>query len=537
MRRYRWRTAAALTLATGLAVSIAGAWGAGTPASGSLRPAALSSASVDPNAILRVQATAGPNLDPIDDTYTCELQNLRVIYDSLFNEGSDGTFQPSLATAYKLLPGNVLQLTLRSGVNFQDGTPFNGNAVAFNLNRALHNPASTIATTLAGLKSIIVVNPTTVDLNMTGPDASSLLVALSSRAGMMASPTAIKKDGTEANFAVHPVGTGPYEFLAMQPRQYLYVRKWTGYWNPAGQTLGGINFVEIPFTSLVNAIRANNVDWVSPQSVGDANSLKSDTNVRVLEGPGDIYNQLILNPTKKPFTSLKVRQAISYAINREALAEALTGGVAHASYQDFAPGTPAYVASLNTNPLYPYNPAKARKLLKEAGYPDGFTFTAIVGSSATLYVNQGELIAAQLAKVGITMNVKLVDISTAFTQIYVSGPHDNGTVASASYGGEITPDPLLEFQESFLSSGTINPGHYQAPGVAKLVAEASVTLNGKLRASLLQQANVLVTKYVADGVPLFFLPNINAIANYVHGVPAAEDYCNQFFNGVTITKH
>jgi ABC-type transport system substrate-binding protein len=349
---------------------------------------------------------------------------------------------------------------------------------------------------------------------------------------MMVSPTAVQKAGTEANFAVHPVGTGPYKFVAMSARQSLNVRKWKGYWNPSAQTLGGIDFTEVPFTSVVNAIRAGDEQWVSPQTVADANTLKSDSKLNVKVSPGNIFNLLVLNPSIAPFNNLKIRQAVSYAIDRQAVANTLEPGVAKGTYQEFQPGTPAYDPKLDSKPYYPYNPTKAKQLLAQAGMPNGFTFTAIVGSSATQYVQQGEIIASQLAKVGITMNVKLVDISTAFTQVYGQG----GSVQAASYGGQATVDPLATFQASFTPGGVTNAGKYATPGVAALVNKAANTLNGVQRAKLFQQANDLVTKDVANGVPLFFVPNINAIDTSVGGVTAAQNYCNTSFAGVYVKK-
>jgi ABC-type transport system substrate-binding protein len=487
---------------------------------------------VTANAILQFQGTAGPGLDPISNTYTCEYQNLLTIFDGLFQETSDGAFKPVLATAYKLLPNNVLQLTLRKGVKFQDGTTFDATAVKFNLNRAQHTPASTITKSLTGLTAVNVVNPTTVDLVMTGPDAGQLLVALATRAGLMASPTAVQKAGSEAAFAQNPVGAGPYKFTSMVGRQHLYVRKWTGYWDPKSQLMGGINFTEVPFTSVISALQAGNEQWVSPQTVQTANTLKSDQTVKVYISPGTVYNILVLNPTKAPFTNPLIREAVSYAITRQAVASTLAPG-AKASYQQFQPGTPAYDPALTKKPYYPYSPKKAKKLLTQAGMPNGFTFTIVVGSSATLYVQQGEIIAQQLAKVGITMNVKTETISVVFGQVYGHG----GSVQGASYGGVVTPDPLAEFQATFTPGGVTDAGNYTVPGVQTLVKQAAQTLTGPKRAKLFQKANDMVTKAVSNGVPLYFVPNINAIDKTVGGITHAQNYCHTNFTGIYIKKH
>jgi peptide/nickel transport system substrate-binding protein len=434
------------------------------------------------------------------------------------------------------MPGNVLRLTLRQGVIFQDGTPFNADAVKFNLDRAKTDPASTIKATLSVLSSVTVVDPSTVDLTMTRAAAGALLPTLTDRAGMMVSPTAVQKAGSEAAFNAAPVGTGMYEVSGTySPRQALSVRTWSGYWDKTAQTLGGIDFSEVPSSSLVSAIQAGDLDWDSPVTVADANSLKSASNVKVLTNPGTQFRLFIMNGSLAPFTDQNVREAVSYAIDRAAIAKALTSGTVPATYQEFPPTSIAYDPNLDKNPTYPYNPTKAMQLLQTAGVTN-LTFDAYVGSASTSFVQMGELIQAQLKAVGITMNLKQVDQASAFGDVFLAGPNKTGIAPAASFGGIATPDPDAQFQAHFLTGGSTNPGQVNTPGLADIITQAEATADPATRASLYKKANDLVVTQVRDGVPIFFDPAISAIQNYVGGVTKAVNYCDANFRGVYITK-
>ena len=509
----------------------------GSTGNSSTSSASSSSAKPDLTAVLRDQGVVGPSQDPIKVGQTCEPLTLHAIYDGLFDYDQSGKLVDELATGYQLMPDNVLRITVRTGVNFQDGTPFNADAVVFNLNRVMTDPASTIKGMLADVQSVSATGDSTVDITMKRAAVGTVLPALADRAGMMASPTAVKNAGSEAAFAQHPVGAGVYKVVGdIVSRQSMSVRRWDGYWAKDVQLLGGIDFSEIPFTSLDNAIKAGDVDWVSPQSVADGNALKGVAGIKLLTGPGTQFRLLVMNETIPPFNNDQLRQAVSYAINRPALAKALTQDVAKATWQEFPPSSPAYDAKLDKNPPFPFDPGKARQLLQTTGFPNGFSFDAYVGSSATSFVQMGELIAAQLQQVGITMNVKTVDIATAFPTIYLAGPTKHGIAQAASYGGVASPDPDSQFHAHYLAEGTTNAGGNDAPGLRQLITQAESTADQSQRYAMYRQANDLVVNEVQDGVPLFYDPAITAVHNYVGGVKQAVQYCSASFRGVYITQ-
>ncbi|MEX2099802.1 MAG: ABC transporter substrate-binding protein [Acidimicrobiia bacterium] len=485
----------------------------------------------DPTAVLKMSAIVGPSQDPIRATQTCEITTLNTIYDKLFAIGKDGAIEPRLATSYEVRPDNVVRLDLRTGVKFQDNTPFDADAVKFNLDRAMTDPASTIKGFLSSVESVTVVNPTTVDIKMKTPSAGNLLVSLTDRAGMMASPTAVKAAGSSVAFSAAPVGSGMYKVEGTwTARQKLSVRAWDGYWDKSAAKLGGIDFMDVVLGSRANAVATGDVDVAGLDSVAVANTLKGNEDVELITSTSPQYRLFILNETLPPLDNLKVRQAISYAIDRDAIATILTLGVSKAAYQQFPPGNPAYVKALDK--MYPYNPTLAKKMLAEAGFPNGFTLQAAVGAQSPTYIQVGEVIQQQLKAVGIDMQFSLIDQATAFANIVIRGQWQ-----ASPFGGIVSADPSTDFANHFLTGGSINAGGNEAPGVRALMEEAGASTDAKERAKLYKKANRLVVENVQDGVPLVFDPSLIVIHPYVKGITPGQVDCNFNFRGVSISKN
>lgn len=286
--------------------------------------------------------------------------------ETLFRYDTKGNLTPWLATGFKQDAKNkTLTLTLRKGVKFHDGTDFNAEAVKWNLEQF-------VAAKAAGAQrfaSIMAVDDYTVRINLSEWD-STALGNLAGTVGMIASPTACKKNGVDWA-AMHPIGTGPFEFVSWEKDKRTTFKKFPGYWQKGKPYLDGIEWTNItdPVTREM-AFKGRELDVAL---FLDWSGLKK------LESEGYIVNRIGLggastlvpdsaNPNS-PWSKLKVRQAAQYAINSEELVKTVLNGEANPTNQWTYKGNPAY------NPAvvgYPYNPAKAKQLLKEAGYPNGF---------------------------------------------------------------------------------------------------------------------------------------------------------------------
>jgi peptide/nickel transport system substrate-binding protein len=325
----------------------------------------------------------------------------QTLYDSLVTLNGSAQPQPSIATAWTQ-NGNTTTLTIRSGVKFSDGTPLNAAAVAANLDYGAAHPAGAECNAyLAGLKTT-VLSPTSIQLTTPKP-VPGLLQDLGQCAGFIVSPKAL---ANPKSLVSTPDGSGPYTLQSsgtIPGQQYTFVKN-PNYWNPSAfpfQTI--VLTIYSSTTTVVNAVRGGQSDVASnltePQLAGLGSS------VGELTGAPDLLAGMWIADTNgslsKPLGNVLVRQAMNYAINRQALVTGLykTSGVVDGStpFPSFYTGYSSALAN-----LYPYDPAKAKQLLAQAGYPNGFTVGAIDSpATATL----AEAIAGFLSAVGIKLQI------------------------------------------------------------------------------------------------------------------------------------
>lgn len=333
------------------------------------------------------------------------LSYLRPVYETLFYRTPDARIEPLLATSYKL-EGMTLEITLREDVKFSDGEPFNAKAVVANITRGIELGV------LAGLKPVEkaeAIGDYKVLITLKAP-SPSLLLDLTGNSGMMVSPIALQAPALDRN----PVGTGPYVYNAEMSREgevRIYTPNPT-YWEPEQIGLESIEIWEIPDnTARLNAITTGQVDigkWLSsPQAV----ILDKTPGLTLIKRPGGSTYHLVISDregTKVPaFADKRVRQAMNYAIDREAFAAAVQFGLSVPAFQPVDSGHWSYNTAVDGR--FAYNPDKARELLAEAGYADGFTFTM---PSIPVFSARLEAIAGFFQDVGITMNIDPIEPGT-----------------------------------------------------------------------------------------------------------------------------
>jgi peptide/nickel transport system substrate-binding protein len=471
----------------------------------------------DRSAILKWGSMRAESMDPIRQV-AVEWVQLNAVYDTLLTiSPTDGTIGPRLASEWEASDGRI-RLTLRDDVTFQDETPFNAEAVKFNLDRLLSDRDSNITSTVPQLDRVRAIDEHTVELILTDNTPLAMLMALTSRPGMMASPTAVRRARTSAAFSERPVGAGMYAVEgAWHPRESMSVRAWDGYWDTDAQTLGGIDFTEVALDSKVNALRSGSIDIASFEGY-DVPALEGDDSITLTVGPGPRGRGLTVNTTIAPLDDLKVRQAIAHAIDRDAVVEALTNGQGEARYQPFASDSPAYDEELNE--MYTYDPDRAQELLADAGYEDGVSFESIIGGTATAYVQFGELIQSQLREVGIDMNLELVDQARTIPMLYRDGGH--GTAASAPIGGGANAaDTDLFIRQYFLPDGPFNAGGVEIRGVERLLEQAGAQADTDSARRYYQEINRTVMENLYQVIPVYADAAVTGHQPYVGGLTRA----------------
>ena len=490
----------------------------------------------DPAAILKYGTMQAVSLDPVKQGSPCEVTQMRLIFDTLTRFDLDNKLQPMLAQSWTLDSPTVLTMKLRTGVKFQDGTPFDAEAAKFNLDRVLSDPVSNTKALLAMVDNVAVVDASTIKITMKLASGGPLLAALADRSGMMISPTAYKALGAEA-FNKAPVGSGMFKVEgAWRPVEALNVRSWTGYWDTETPRVGGWDLTNLTVDSLVNALNSGSIELATISATSQIPGVEGQPNTTVIVGapPVPQIRIFLLNPTVPPLDNLKVRQAIAYAIDRDAVASVMTDGRSKPTNQWFPKGVVGYDSSLDK--LYPYDPAKAKALLAEAGFPNGFDLKANVGVTSTSYVQQGELIQAMLKKVGINLDLNKIEVAQMVPSMYTGGPTGKGSIASAPWASNLTPDLDTILRRGFLSGGSTNNGGDDAPGLKDIVDKAAAETDAAKREALMKEANKIISEQVLEGVPLFPLPAIMAFKSYVGGITKPQTGCPADLRGIYVTQ-
>jgi peptide/nickel transport system substrate-binding protein len=484
----------------------------------------------DPAAILRFGAMRGTSYDPHRIGTQTEYPQLNVIYDTLVaTDPMTSEIIPRLAVSWEQQPDRV-RFTLRDGVTFQDGTPLDAEAVRFSITRAMTDPESNITGRLPMVTGVEVVDPKTVDVLLNAPQYIPLLVQLSDRPGMIVSPTAVGAAGGSENFSKAPVGAGMYKVEGEWfPREKMSTRAWDGYWDKDAAKLGGIDFSEIAMSAQLNALRAGDVDMGSYQGA-DAQAIQGIDNLRLKVGYAPLIKGLVINTNIAPFDNPKVRQAIAYAIDRDAAVQSVTFGYGRPAYQMLSQESPGYNPELEG--YYAYDPEKAKALLAEAGFPDGVSFESIIGSTAAPYVQFGQFLQANLKQAGINMDLQLVDTSVVISRLYGDGNVASAPIATSG----ATVDQTVRL--SLLNDGALNAAKIDVPGVRELIDKAAVAASQDEANEYYREISRIQVEGVYAIIPVFNEPALLGYESYVGGVTRGfvdTDNSTEMFRGIYIT--
>ena len=428
------------------------------------------------------------SLDPYDANDSLSQAVAKSFYQGLFGFDKDMKLVNVLADSYQVSSdGLTYTLKLHPGVKFQDGTDFNAQAVKVNLDRA-SNPESHLKryNLFKMIASTEVVDPATVKITLKAP-FSAFINNLAHPSAVMISPAALAKYGKEIGF--HPVGTGPYQFVAWNQTDYVKVKKFDGYWKPGLPKLDSITWRPVVDNNTRAAmLQTGEADFAYPIPYEQAAILKKNAKLDLVTTPSILQRYISFNVTQKPFDNLKVRQAINYAINKEALIKVAFSGYAVPAEGPVPPGID-YAAQYKP---WPYDPAKARELLKEAGYPNGFTTTLWSSHNHSTAQKVLQFTQQQLAQVGIKVTVTAMDAGQRAAQVEAVGQKEAGvrmfyTGWSASTGeADWALTPLFASQSA--PPKQFNTAFYSNPKVDKDLSDALATTDRAEKARLYKDA-------------------------------------------------
>ncbi|MFB9951724.1 ABC transporter substrate-binding protein [Rhizobium puerariae] len=438
-----------------------------------------------------MQSEAPRSMDPGDQTATYTAALLDPMYEGLLKRDPDLSLKPALATEWSAdASGLVWTFKLRPNVKFHDGTPFDADAVVKNFARHLDTKRGLAASgrLRTFLEGVTAVDPMTVQFKLK-TQYPAFLALLSTGPCLMVSPAA----DAAGTIGARAVGTGSYKLQEYKSGEYVLQVRNTDWWGGAPKGEDEIRWSWTAEPSVMNmALQTGDADVINPFPSAFAQQVKANPEMKLSTTDGSAVFWVSLNTRMKPLDDVRVRQALNYATDREGIVKAFTQGFATPANSPLAPVTPGYDKSLAP---YTYDVEKAKQLLKDAGYPDGFSMTTIVQEQEARI---GELLQAMWAKAGVKLEVRKMEGGVWSKAAFLDPAgkeKDNIGSSIASWSSGVNGADLqfrpLYYSKSASPAGA-NLGFFNDPNLDALIDKAASTLDEKARNAIYVDAQKLV---------------------------------------------
>ncbi len=435
----------------------------------------------------------------------------RNIFDRLVEHDERLNIVPGLATQWSAsADGRTWTFRLRQGVRFHDGSPFNADAVVFNVTRAIDPQLRLFAGTFAwsGVKGARKVDDFTVEVSGDQPLAALLNNIADSGLGVIMSPTAVQRARDPRDFV--PTGTGPFKFVSWAPDGDLVLEANREYWGAPPQ-VDRLIVRAMPTTSTrVNLLEAGEVDLITQVPIHDIARLNGLRGIEVAVRPATSWTYIALNTTRPQFADVRVRRALNHLVDKRTIIEKVLFGVGRVAD---SPIGSAYRAHKSVK-VYQYDPALAKQLLEEAGWrpsPEGVRVKDGQRMAATLWVPVGrfpggaemaQVVASALRGVGVEVRVQELEFAAYLAELR-RGPGESRIELVMAGWGTGDPDtglrPVLHSQ-SWPPRGN-NLAFYKNAQVDDLLDRGAATVDANARAQIYGRAQEIVM----DDAPWLFL--------------------------------
>ncbi|WP_408006979.1 ABC transporter substrate-binding protein [Pseudalkalibacillus sp. A8] len=447
-------------------------------------------------------------LDPHNAGDTVSIFGTRAMYEGLVGFDKNMNVVPVLAEDYSVSE-DALTYTfkLREGVTFHDGEPFNAAAVKANFDRIMdENDDLRAKRNFQYVDRLEIANDYEVKFVLNQPFSAML-----NKFAMvpMISPKAI--DDNSKDIRLNPVGTGPFKFKEWNQGDSLVVESFNEYWNPESTNVEKVTFKPVPENGARAAmLKTGEADFVYPVPQQDVKELENVDGVVIEQTPSTIARYVSINTFKEPFTNEKVRKAMNYAVNKEAYIKVVKNGYGKILGSTMSSETQYYS---NQEP-YTFNLEKAKELMNEAGYEDGFE-AEIWGNTSSETLKGMELIKQQLAQIGIDVTIKSMEEGTLSDEIYTPKTPEEAKVQmwyvswSPSSGDADGATRSLFSSEHFPPNGA-NTAYYNNSQVDVWIDAANETSDTKAQEDIYAK----IQSEVYDDAPWIFLASDTILSGY-----------------------
>lgn len=450
------------------------------------------------------------SLDPHETTDAGTRSVVFNMYEGLVKATSDGDLTPAVASSYVISEdATCYTFTLRDGILFSDGTAVTVEDIQYSIERyaQIQGETSSFAT---AVDSVVIDDENTVSIYLT--EANSEFLAQLTVAIIPAS-----NDDPAGN----PIGTGPFKYVSYSVGQNLILERNEYYWGDAAY-LDQVEFkfiadTETAFTQLL----AGTIDILNYLTTSQVQTLETQYSdqFNVVEGSMHLVHALFLNNDCEPLNNVLVRQALCYAIDRDEINNFLFGGASEIIGSHMIPALTTWYEE-STADMYTYDVEKAKELLAEAGYADGFDLTITVPSSYSQHVDTAQIIASQLEAVGINVTIQEVEWSSWLSDVYRNRDYQATVI---SFDGDLNPSDWLARYKSDASNNFFN---YSSEEYDALLEQALAAIDTDEKADLYKQMQInlaenAVAVYIED--PADFVAVNSNYGGYVFYPTSAWD--------------
>lgn len=426
----------------------------------------------------------------------------------------DGEILPWLAESWEFEDGGRnLIFNIRKGVMAHDGTEITAEDVAWSINR--FRDISIGRSSLAVVTDVVALDDYRVQVSTEEPFAPLLATFSYTLIGVY-SHDAYEAAGSDEAFSLHPVGPGPYKFVEWIPGQRLVLEAFDDYWAGA-PTIKTVEFrVILDEAARVAALEAGEVDAIHAFAPLEADRLSTNPELKVINPPSAGFIRLNMNTQRAPFDDPRVRQAMAYAIDREAINQGIFLGTAPVAHSLVPAGTFAYTDEFD---VYNYDPDRAKELLAEAGVPN-LSFELAYGAGRYLLDSEVvTIVQAQLAEIGVTANIRAMEWAQ-FSEYIRRPPAESQTQMNLTWWRSVNGDPdsaIGVFTAAEMPPGGNNPTYYASDEYEALYASQQVEPDTDGRRQILTDLQrVLMSDLPA--IPMYQQPQLWAARADVVGL-------------------
>lgn len=437
------------------------------------------------------------SLDPHNVAYAGTREVLFNLFEGVVKATSSGDLEPAVASDYSIADdAKSILFTIRDGVKFWDGTPVTAEDIIYSIDRYAGIQGKESAFSIyAGAEK---VGDNLVQVNLSEGNTEFIYELTCAII-----PASYAGDGS------CPQGTGPFEFVSFSPGESLEVKKNANYWKDGQPYLDAVTFKIVADTeTAILQLNSGSLDIWQYLTADQAATLDANT-YDILVGNVNYVQGMFLNNKAKPFDDVKVRQAIYYAVDRQQINDFIFEGKSHIIGTNMIPAATKYYNTA-TETTYSRDLDKAKELLKEAGYENGFEFTITVPNNYAPHESTAQVIVENLAEIGVTAKINLVEFTTWYSDCYVDRKYEATVVA---VDGTLAPSSWFAKN---VSDGANNFTNYSNPEFDKIYAQALAETDLDAKVQYYQQ----LQQILADDAASIYVQdpsNLLAINNQLTG--------------------